>query len=605
MNLRHFNRIVRQVLIFPILALFIVGAALYWEVSTSSGTVDRIEDSDQAIAQSNLIGRLIIDEESGLRGYVATGDEHFLEPYKNAVTVFPGSLKYLYERHLDEDEKKEVAKLVADHEIWLDSFAVPLITETRARGGGEPQPEEAARDVTLNLEGRRYMDQVRADLAAVIKADEVHRARRVDRWRTQVREMVTGLIGLAVMIGLFIGLFTKNRLQVVSSAYRNSLETLQHKNEELYHSEQQLRTTLGSIGDGVITCDASGCIRMMNQVASDLTGWSIEEALGRPLEAVFQVINASSGEPVEDPVSRVKAHGTIGSGTAASESILVRKNCTELDISDSGAPIRDQSGEITGVVIVFRDITLEKRTRQALISNEKLAVAGRLAASIAHEIHNPLDAVSNMLYLMSSGSSPEENAQFVAMAQQEIARVTQISRSMLSLYRESTAPVPVNIKDILDSTLVLLDHLIHENRCSIATSFSGDLTVSGFPAELRQVFTNLVVNAIEAAGDDGRIVIEATHLPPGSNRHGERREDGVLVEVVDSGPGIADDASGNLFQPFFSTKGEQGTGLGLWVSRGIIRKHGGSINLLSRPDTHGAIARVFLATVPVISPGGD
>jgi PAS domain S-box-containing protein len=603
LNLRLFNRIVRQVLIFPILALFIVGAALYWEVNASSGTVDRIEDSDEAIAQSNLIGRLIIDEESGLRGYVATGDDRFLEPYKNAVSAFPGSLKYLDERNLDDDEKKQIARLVADHEIWLESFAAPLIAETRARGGGEPQPEEQARDLTLNLEGRRYMDQVRSDLAAVIKADEIHRGRRVAHWRAQVRDMVIGLIGLAVMIGLFIGLFTRNRLHVVSSAYRNSVETLQQKNDELFHSEQQLRTTLASIGDGVITCDAEGRVRMMNQVASDLTGWSIEEALGRPLEAVFQVLDATTGEPVEDPVSKVKARSAIGA--VASESILVRKNCTELDISDNGAPIRDQSGAITGIVLVFRDVTMEKRTRQALVSSEKLAVAGRLAASIAHEIHNPLDAVSNMLYLMSSGTSPEENAQFVAMAQQEIARVTQISRSMLSLYRESTAPVPVNIKDILDSTLVLLDHMIHENRCSIATSFSGDLTVSGFPSELRQVFTNLVVNAIEAAGDEGKIVIEATHLPPGSNRHGERREDGVLVEVVDSGPGIDESASPNLFQPFFSTKGEQGTGLGLWVSRGIIRKHGGSINLLSRPDTHGAIARVFLATVPVISPGAD
>jgi PAS domain S-box-containing protein len=415
--------------------------------------------------------------------------------------------------------------------------------------------------------------------------------------------MVGGLSALAVLIGVFIGLFTRNRLHVVSSAYRNSVETLLLKNDELFHSEQQLRTTLASIGDGVITCDAEGRVRLMNKVASDLTGWTIEEALGRPLESVFQVLNASTGVPVEDPAAKVRERSAIGA--VANESILVRKNCTELDISDTGAPIRDQNGAITGIVLVFRDITMEKRTRQALVSSEKLAVAGRLAASIAHEIHNPLDSVSNMLYLMASGISQEETAQFVAMAQQEIARVTQISRSMLSLYRESTAPVPVNLKEILDGTLVLLDHLIHERRCSIATSFSGDLTVPGFPSELRQVFTNLVVNAIEAAGDEGKIVIEATHLPPGTNGNGERREDGVLVEVVDSGPGIAETATSNLFQPFFSTKGEQGTGLGLWVSRGIIRKHGGSINLLSRPDTHGAIARVFLATVPVISPGAD
>jgi PAS domain S-box-containing protein len=599
LNLRHFNRIVRQVLIFPILALVIVAGALYWQVSTSSRTVDRIQDSDEAIAQTNLIGRLIIDEESALRGYIATGDDRFLDPYNKAVAAFPGSLTYLGERKLDDDEKKKVAQLVADHDIWRDSFATPLIAETRARGGDQP----ATRDVVLNLHGKQLMDTVRADLGVVVEAAELHRARRVARWRLQVRNMVIGLLALAVAIGVFIGLFTRNRLHVVSAAYQTSLDTLRIKNEELFLSEQQLRTTLASIGDGVITCDASGDVRMMNQIAAEITGWAIEEALGRPLESVFHILHATTRAAVESPFSKVKRLNAAAG--LESETVLVRKDGTEVDIADSGAPIRDQDGSITGVILVFRDVTLEKRTQQALISNEKLAVAGRLAASIAHEIHNPLDAVANMLYLMSSGSTPEETAQFVAMAQQEISRVTQISRSMLSLYRESTAPVPVNIKGILEGTLVLLDHLIVEHKTAITVSFSGELTVSGFPAELRQVFTNLVVNAIEAAGDEGRIVVEATHLPAGTAGTGERHEEGVLVEVVDSGPGVAENASSSLFTPFFSTKGEQGTGLGLWVSRGIIRKHGGSISLLSRPDTHGAIARVFLATVPVISPGAD
>jgi PAS domain S-box-containing protein len=603
LNLRHFNRIVRQVLIFPVLALVIAAGALYWQVSTSSVTVDRIQDSDEAISQINLLGRLIIDEESGLRGYVATGDGSFLEPYNKAVAAFPGSLGYLDSRMLDDDEKAKVAELVSDHDVWRDSFAAPLIAETDARGGGEPRDEDQARDVALNLQGKALMDKVRSDLAALVSAAEAHRARRVSHWRDQVHNMVAGLVGFAVGIGVFIGLFTRNRLHVVSTAYQASLDTLRVKNEELFLSEQQLRTTLASIGDGVITCDAAGTIRMINQIASELTGWGMEEALGRPLEAVFRIFDKTTREPVEDPVSKVKRlNATAG---LVDNTVLVRRDASELDIADSGAPIRDQDGTITGVVLVFRDVTMEKRTQQALISNEKLAVAGRLAASIAHEIHNPLDAVSNMLYLMSAGTTAEESAQFVAMAQQEIARVTQISRSMLSLYRESTAPVPVNIKEILEGTMVLLDHLIVEHRTAISVSFAGDLTVSGFPAELRQVFTNLIVNAIEAAGDEGKIVVEATHLPAGTAGTGERHDEGVLVEVVDSGPGVAENASGNLFQPFFSTKGEQGTGLGLWVSRGIIRKHGGTISLISRSDSHGAIARVFLSTVPVISPGAD
>jgi PAS domain S-box-containing protein len=479
-----------------------------------------------------------------------------------------------------------------------------VISITRAGGDLDKSDEPEASDITFNLEGKQRMDMVRADLRSLVQAAEEHRARRVSRWRTQVHNMVLGLLALVITIGVFIGLFTRNRLHVVSSAYQASLDTLRLKNEELFHSEQQLRTTLASIGDGVITCDPNGHIRMMNQIASTLTGWSIEEALDRPLDQVFRLINGETREAIEDPVAKVKRLDRIVK--LADKTVLVRKDGVELDINDSGAPIRDQNGIVTGVVLVFRDVTLERRTQQALISNEKLAVAGRLAASIAHEIHNPLDAVANMLYLMSSGSTPEEMTQFIAMAQQEIARVTQISRSMLSLYRESSAPVPVNIKEILDGTLVLLDHRIHDLGSKINLTVAEDLSVAGFPSELRQVFTNLVVNAVEAAGTGGQIEINATRTPPGTAAFaGERHGDGVLIEIVDNGQGITESTFPRLFQPFFSTKGEQGTGLGLWVSRGIVRKHGGSINLESRRDTHGAIARVFLATVPVISPGGD
>ena len=264
-----------------------------------------------------------------------------------------------------------------------------------------------------------------------------------------------------------------------------------------------------------------------------------------------------------------------------------------------------RTAAITGIVLVFRDVTVAQRTQEALIANEKLAVAGRLAASIAHEIHNPLDSVSNMLYLMSSGSTAEENAQFLAMAQQEIARVTQISRSMLSLYRESTAPIPINIREILSGTLVLLDHRVQDLQSTVSLNAPENLTVHGFPAELRQVFTNLVINAVEAAGASGHVEVRAKHVLPADAPATDRHTDGVLVEITDDGPGISDAASLKLFQPFFSTKGEQGTGLGLWVSRGIVSKHGGMINLESRKDTRGAVARVFLSTQPVISPGAD
>jgi PAS domain S-box-containing protein len=363
-----------------------------------------------------------------------------------------------------------------------------------------------------------------------------------------------------------------------------------------------LRTTLASIGDGVIACDPEGRVAMMNEVACELTGWTVNEAAGLPIETVFNIINETSREIVENPVAKVKRLNRIVG--LANHTILIRRDGVELNIDDSGAPIRNPEGELTGVVMVFRDITMEKRTRDALVANEKLAVAGRLAATIAHEIHNPLDSVSNLLYLMQSGSTAEESAQFLELARQELARVTQISRSMLSLYRESQAPVLVDLKEMLGDTLLLLERRFQDLGVKVEAELVPGHVIEGFPAELRQVFTNLVTNAAEAAGSGGLVTVRVMARPV-VLASGERQSEGALVEIEDNGPGIAPSLQEKLFQPFVSTKGEKGTGLGLWVSRGIIRKHGGDLTLENLPDRKGVVATVSLARHPVIRAVGE
>ncbi len=235
-----------------------------------------------------------------------------------------------------------------------------------------------------------------------------------------------------------------------------------------------------------------------------------------------------------------------------------------------------------GIVLVFRDITMERKTQDALIANEKLAVAGRLAATIAHEIHNPLDSVSNLLYLMRNGASKEESSQFMDMAEQELARVTQISRAMLGLYRESKAPVVVDLKEMLQEILLLLERRLADLGVTVATEMPKSVSVAAFPAELRQVFTNLITNAAEAAGEGGKVRVSITPQTAGVDADGQKMQAGAVVTIADNGPGISEEIRTHLFQPFFTTKGEQGTGLGLWVSRGIVNKHGGTISLDKR-----------------------
>jgi PAS domain S-box-containing protein len=597
-NLSQFNNILRQVFLLPVVALLVVAGALYVQIRNANATVKLIQDADARISQATLVSKLIVDEESGLRGYETTGDPQFLQPFSDAETHVQEEIQNLDDlTGADADQKHDITDLREEHQTWRDGFAIPVIGQVR--GGGKTN------DVDLNLHGKALMDDVRHDLNDIIHKAEDNRARRIAVWHRQVRTMLLALLFLALGMGVLIGLFTRNRLHSVSAAYRSSLEILGRRAEELFQSEQQLRTTLDSIGDGVITCGANGRVQMMNPVARELTGWSLAEARGELLENVFRILNETTRETVETPVAKVKRLNRIVG--MANHTVLIRKDGSELKIADSGAPIRDKKGETIGIVLVFRDITMERKTQDSLIANEKLAVAGRLAATIAHEIHNPLDSVSNLLYLMRNGATPEESNQFMDMAEQELARVTQISRAMLGLYRESKAPVVVDLKEMLQEILLLLERRLIDLRVTVLTDMPKPVSVAAFPAELRQVFTNLITNAAEAAGSGGEIKINIEPRTAGIDEAGQKVQEGAIVTVADSGPGIPEDVRPFLFQPFFTTKGEHGTGLGLWVSRGIINKHGGTISLESNATdgVHGTAVSVFLATNPVINAGGD
>ena len=206
---------------------------------------------------------------------------------------------------------------------------------------------------------------------------------------------------------------------------------------------------------------------------------------------------------------------------------------------------------------------------------------------------------------MRTGATEDESKQFMDMAEHELARVTQISRAMLGLYRESKAPVLVDLREMMQEILLLMEHRFSELRVMVHTDLPSVVTVDAFPAELRQVFTNLITNAAEAASPSGDVRISISSLPAGVGANGQRMQAGALVAIADNGPGIPDDVRPHLFQPFFTTKGERGTGLGLWVSRGIINKHGGTIDLASDTgdSSHGTVVSVFLASKPTISAG--
>jgi len=594
-NLSELNRILQRTLWLPVVALLLVAAILALLIRNTTAAMDLVDHTDQVITLTTTVQKLIIDQETGLRGYQATGDPQFLQPYLEAQSQltqdFPALEKMMRQKSTAAGQLELFTTMWARYQLWLTSFAEPVQNIMRAGGNSS--------DVALNLQGKVLMDSIREANDEIVHVADARRAERIQRLRASIWRSLVALILLAIGVGLAIGFYTRRELRIVTSSFQSILNDLVKHADEIYASEQRLRITLQSIGDAVIVCNVDGEVEMMNPIAEDLCGWPIGDARGRPLDEIFRIVNEDTRQIVENPVNKVKRLNRIVG--LANHTVLIRRDGIELNIDDSGAPIRDQSGIMVGIVLVFRDVTMERKTQSALFANEKLAVAGRLAATIAHEIHNPLDSVANLLYLLRNEPTAEQATQYLDLAQQELARVTHISRTMLSLYREAKAPVPVPIRDMLDGILLLLEHRLHDLQATVVREMPQELTVDGFPAELRQVFNNLILNAAEAmeSGGELRITLTATHA---HIIDGKRQKAGVVIEVADSGPGIPDKAMKRLFEPFFTTKGERGTGLGLWVSRSIIEKHEGTIAITSSDAeaSHGTVVRVYLPSKPHI-----
>jgi PAS domain S-box-containing protein len=253
---------------------------------------------------------------------------------------------------------------------------------------------------------------------------------------------------------------------------------------------------------------------------------------------------------------------------------------------------KDAAGtpQIRGLMV---DTTARRMSEQALRNSEKLAATGRLAATIAHEINNPMAAVTNVLYLLASHPTLDETAkQYTKMAQDEMSRVAQITRQMLRFYRDSSTRAPVNLPELLDNTVQLFARKIHDKRIKLEKRYEDCLGIFGFPGELRQVFSNLLINAVDATPTGGRIAIHVVT----ARQWKHRGRDGVRITVCDNGSGIERADLPKIFEPFFTTKQQHGTGLGLWVSYGIVQKHQGDIRVRTstRPGRSGTCFSVFL-----------
>jgi PAS domain S-box-containing protein len=353
---------------------------------------------------------------------------------------------------------------------------------------------------------------------------------------------------------------------------------------------QQLAAIVTFSEDAIISFTVEGIVTSWNRGAEMLYGYSAAEITGRPLAVL--VPTDRMGE-LERNLERLNREERVGSY----ETERVHKNGARLRVLLSVSPIRNEQGELVGASAIARDITQQKRTEEALRRNERLATAGRLTAAIAHEIKNPLEALTNLVYLARRDAAGRD--EYLGLAEQEIGRLDAIAQQALGFVREGASPEKLDAGKILEEVVQLYTRKLHTGKVVLDKHSGEDLEILGFPGELRQLFSNLLLNAIDAMKEGGKLRVRVVRAHEWSNR----RRDGVRITIADTGNGIQASDLPHIFEPFYTTKRETGTGLGLWLAYGIVQKHTGWIKVASRtsPGTSGTVFSVFLPESPAVA----
>ena len=335
--------------------------------------------------------------------------------------------------------------------------------------------------------------------------------------------------------------------------------------------------------EAIIVRDVQGTLQFWNAGAEALYGWHREEVVGKNIHEVLQTRIAANAGTLVDMESAIAEnehwHGDL---------VQVTRYGQEIVVASRQALKTDRSA----VLEINRDITAQLRAEDALRKTERLAAMGRVAGIIAHEINNPLESITNTFYLLRDHPSLDEEARHYAkLGEEEILRVSNITRQTLGFYRESKDPVEVSLPGLLDDILELQSRRLEFANILIEKRYKSQGIVQGFPGELKQVFLNLIGNAVQAMPEGGKLRLRVAEC-----RQWEKRNGGTCISVTDTGVGIAPENAKRLFEPFFTTKSVKGTGLGLWISKGIIQKYGGNIRFRSWHHASGSVTgfQVFL-----------
>ncbi len=366
----------------------------------------------------------------------------------------------------------------------------------------------------------------------------------------------------------------------------------EHKQrDEMIAAGNLARSILQHAAEPIAVCDPDGRIILANEALRKLCG---VDPLYQHFDDVVP-LELSEGSSERQP-GRFSVKEALKSDVLRAEEVVYRRFAANWRESRvcwlllTAGPLKS-GDQVLGCVLAMMDITHRKLAETALLRAEKLAATGHLAASIAHEINNPLAAVLNLLYLIENASSLEQVRDHAKIALREVVRISHITKQTLSFYRGAVTPEKVAIAGLLDEVVEVFAKELTKHNIVCKKRYEVRGEVLAYAGELRQVFSNLLRNSIEATGKEGHLRLHVR----GTHRNGS---DGVAVFISDDGPGIRPEIRDRIFDPFFTTKGTKGTGLGLWVAKDLVQKHRGSITVRSNlsPAGHGSCFYVFIPT---------
>ena len=395
-----------------------------------------------------------------------------------------------------------------------------------------------------------------------------------------------------------------NEIGDVIETFNLMVASLGEQRSGLNDTLSLLDSMLANAPIGLAFVDRNRRFVRVNQIFADLTGTTVSRHLGRTLT---ELLPGPVAEGMNGAVQRVFSTG---------------EPVRNLELSGEGGkpgrpwswlvsayPVRTTPNQVRWAGIIVLDASERKRSEEALRRSEKLAVTGRLAASIAHEINNPLEAITNLLFLLRSFEDlPAPAQQYLAMTENEVRRVSEVTQQTLRFYRQPTQPARSSMTELLDSVISLYQSRLNSLNLHVERDYDPALTLFCFAGEIRQVIANLIGNSIDASPEGGRLLVRARRSHDWMNA----KQSGVRIAIADTGAGMDQDVRQHIFEAFFTTKETTGTGLGLWVSHEIILKHHGRIRVRSRTasnedDLHsngsGTVFQIFIPDDPSVTNG--